>query len=632
MLKNAIIKTDFSNNTRFYACDFETTTSSIAKDHTYVWSFAVDEIGEFQPEIFGAISDFFDFCGDPYRGIDKRMYFHNLKFDGEFILYEALRRGFRTAYVDGKMLQPRKLINNEMCYAISDMGQWYYIAFRYNNCLCEIRDSLKILPMTLEQIGKSFCKKYRKSTMEYDDKASLHDCTQEDIDYIKNDVLVLSEALDNILQLHGQESKFGKLQSLTIGAACFQHFKQTNYGENKNIEIHLEKEALDMQETGVPDQDAYIRRGYRGGYCYVNPKYKGKLINKKGFTADVNSLYPFVMCGEYSGFSLPYGKGRFYKGKPEEKYIENDSYYFYVRIRTAFKIRKGFVPTIQVKHSFMFSQTEYLTSSAVHDPKNEKPFGKPMEIELTLSKDDYILFCQHYQILKIEHLDYILFMTGKGICDEYIKFFEKVKVEATESGNKGERTQAKLFSNNLYGQFAKSRNSSFKLADLGADGSAHYAYIEAYDKKPINIAIGAAITAHARFYQINTIQDNFDRFIYSDTDSLHCIGNPADFVGRIHESSYGAYKIENTWKRGIFVRQKTYIEECDPAGYLCESCRTHCNWNICCAGMTERQKNYFRKNHQFEDFKPGLFIPGGKLLPMRVPGGVILTEVDFTLK
>ena len=94
MLKNAIIRTDFSKNTRFYACDFETTTSSIAKDHTSVWSFAVDEIGEFQPEIFGGISDFFDFCGDPYRGIDKRMYFHNLKFDGEFIIYWCLTHGF----------------------------------------------------------------------------------------------------------------------------------------------------------------------------------------------------------------------------------------------------------------------------------------------------------------------------------------------------------------------------------------------------------------------------------------------------------------------------------------------------------------------------------------------------------
>ncbi len=619
MFHNHIKQSDFTKDLRFYACDFETTTASIAKDHTNVWSFAYDEIGEFKPEIKGSISDFFDFCGDPFTGVNKRLYFHNLKFDGEFILYEALQRGFKNAYADGKMLKPANILNNELSYAISDVGQWYYIAFRYNNCLVEIRDSLKILPMTLQQIGRSFCNKYKKSTMDYDNKASLEDCTTEDIEYIKNDVLVLSEALDNLLQLHGQESKFGKLQALTIGSACYQQFKNTNYGENKNIEIHLEKQILDMNVTGVPDADAYIRRGYRGGYCYVNPKYKGKILNKKGFTADVNSLYPFVMCSQYSGFSLPYGKGVFHTGRAEEKHIENDSYYFYCRIRVAFKIKKGYVPTIQVKNSFMFSQNEYLTTSAVHDPKTEKPIGRPQEIEITLSKDDYILFIEHYQILSIEYLDYILFMTAKGVCDEYIKFFERVKVEATETGNTGERTQAKLFSNNLYGQFSKSRNSSFKLAEI-ENGTTRYTYIEAYDKKPVNIAIGACITAHARFYQIQTIQNNIDRFIYSDTDSLHCIGDPEDFVGETHESRYGAYKIENTWKRGIFVRQKTYIEENDD-GYL----------NICCAGMTDKQKEYFRNHHKFEDFKTGLFIPGGKLIPVRVPGGVILEEVDFTL-
>ena len=621
MLHNAIIQSDFQKDLRFYACDFETTTASIAKDHTSVWSFAYDEIGEFQPQIYGSIQDFFNFCGDPFLGVEKRLYFHNLKFDGEFILYEALHMGFSNAYQDGKMMKPKQLLNNEICYAISDMGQWYFIAFRYNNCLVEIRDSLKILPLTLKQIGKSFCKKYKKSEMEYDDKASLADCSASDIEYIKNDVLVLSEALDNLLQLHGQKSKFGKLQSLTIGGACYQQFKNTNYGENKNIEIKLHKEPLDMQQTGVPDMDAYIRKGYRGGYCYVNPKYKGKLIKGPGFTADVNSLYPFAMCSEYSGFSLPYGKGVFKTGKPEQKYIDSDSYYFYLRIRCAFRIKPGYVPTIQVKHSFMFAQNEYLTSSAVHDPKTEKPFGKEMEIELTLSKDDFILFCEHYRILKIEYLDYILFMTAKGICDDYIKTFEKIKVEATEAGDLGERTLAKFYSNNLYGQFAKSRNSSFKVGELGDDGATHYSYIEAYDKKPINIAIGAAITAHARFYQINTIQANFKRFLYSDTDSLHCIGDPSDFVGEVHDSRYGAYKIENTWKRGIFVRQKTYIEE-----------NMDGNYNICCAGMTSRQKDYFRKNHAFEDFKPGLFIPGGKLVPVRVRGGVILQEVDFTLK
>lgn len=622
MLHCGIIQSDITADQRYYACDFETTTASISEEETHVWSFAYDEIGVFDPQIYGSINDFFEFIGDPFYGVKKRLYFHNLKFDGEFILYEALRRGIRTAYENGHMLKSRQIINNEMIYAISDTGQWYFITIMYNNCTVEIRDSLKLLPMTLKQIGKSFCTRYKKSEMEYDEKSSLADCSPSDLEYIKNDVLVLSEALDNILQLHGQSSPFGKVQSLTIGGACYQHFKTTAYGENKNIAIGLQNTALDETFTGVSNMDSYIRRGYRGGYCYVNSKYKNKVINKPGFTADVNSLYPFSMCSEYSGFTLPYGKGVYHLGAPEQKYIESDSYYFYIRIRVSFTLRRGYVPTIQVKNSFMFAQNEYLTSSAIHDPKTEEPTGKPKQIEITLSKDDYILFTRHYRILKIEYLDYILFMTASGVCDDYIKFFEKIKVEATKAGNLGARTLAKLFSNNLYGQFAKSLNSSFKVAEIDeTTGATSYTYVEEYEKKPVNIAIGACITAHARRYQIETIQNNYTRFIYSDTDSLHCIGDPSEFVGAVHDTRYGAYKIESTWKRGKFVRQKTYIEEFNDGFY-----------NICCAGMTEKQKDIFRQNHDFNDFAPGLVIHGGKLLPKRVKGGIILQEVDFTLK
>lgn len=635
MKYNPIISSDVSKDIRYYACDFETTTDKIAEDHTEVWSFAFDEIGTFEPQIMGSIDDFFNFIENPFYGIKKRLYFHNLKFDGEFILYEALRRGIKTAYVNGHMLKQKNLINNEMIYAISDVGQWYFITFMLNNITIEIRDSLKLLPMTLKQIGKSFCKKYQKSEMNYDNKRSLKDCSKEDIAYIKNDVLVLSEALDYILQLHGQKTEFGKIQSLTIGGACFQNFKNTNYGENSNICIKLEKAELSKSESGSDNMDEYIRNGYRGGYCYVNPKYKGKIIEQSGYTADVNSLYPFVMCSEYSGSAFPYGKGIYYKGKPEEKYIENESYYFYIRIKVAFVVRSGYVPPIQVKNSFMYAQNEYLTSSAIHDPKNEKPTGKPKEIEITLSKTDYILFIQHYKIISIQYLDYILFTTAKGICDEYIKEFEKIKINATENKNTGERTLAKLFSNNLYGQFAKSNNSSFKLAVMEDSEELNYTYIEEYEKKPVNIAIGASITAYARYYQIQTIQNNLKNFIYSDTDSIHAIGNPDSFKGKIHDTQYGAYKIESVWNRALFLRQKTYIEQLivpENQKIYCENCKQHCNWNICCAGMTEQQKQFFREHHNFEDFETGLVIHGGKLIPKRVKGGIILKEVDFTLK
>lgn len=631
----AVKKNDIEKDLSIYACDFETTTGKISEDRTRVWSFALDPVGEYKPEIYGSIDDFWNFCGDVNRGLKKRLYFHNLKFDGEFILWSALNdMQFVTALDEsGSMRKPRFLIEKEIVYAISDMGQWYFIAFVYNGCRVEIRDSLKLLPLKLEQIGKDICTKYKKSDMNYDDKQSLEDCTESDIEYIKNDVLVLSEALDKILMLHDEKTPFGSVHSLTIGGACWQRFKETSYGEMKNISIHLDKTDLDTQTAGSSNMDEYIRKGYRGGYCYVNEKIEGKLIEQPGFTADVNSLYPFVMCNKYSGFVYPYGKGKYERGQVPEKMLNSDSYYFYARILVSFRIRPGYVPTVQKKKTFMFLSNLYLTSSQIYDSKEKKYVGRYQEIELTLAKDDYITFFEHYEILTFKPLDYIAFTTAAGICDQYIEEMARIKIEATKEGNKGVRTISKLFQNNLYGQFSKGDNSSFKLAEIDTETNATaYHYIEEHNKKVTNIAIGAAVTAHARFYQIKTIQENIERFCYSDTDSLHCIGDPSEFVGEIDSTKYGAYDIEQRWTRARFVRQKTYIEECIPAGTLCESCRSHCHWNICAAGMTEQQKQYFREHHKLEDFTDGLKIPGGKLQPKRIPGGVILREVDFTLK
>lgn len=623
MYYQSVQTNDIETNLRLYAADFETTTGAISSDSTRVWAFAYDEIGKFDPQIFGSISDFFDFCGNIDFGLKKRIYFHNLRFDGEFILYSALNDyGFRVAIdpVSGSMRKSKDLIENEIIYAISDTGQWYFIAFVYRGCKIEIRDSLKLLPLTLEQIGKSICTRYKKSAMNYDDKKSFEDCTESDIEYIKNDVLVLSEALDKMLCLHEEKTPFGAIHSLTIGGACWAMFKNTQYGEMKNIMIKLDEMAIPAN-TGYSNADEYIRQGYRGGFCYVNKEIENKEINKPGFTADVNSLYPFSMCTKYSGFVLPYGKGKFERGKVRDEWLSNDSYYFYARILVSFRLRPGFVPTVQKKHTFLFQDNIYLESSKAYNGKLKKYVGDYQKIELTLAKDDYILFFRHYEIFGFEPLDYIVFTTAGGLCDPYIEKMSEIKITATNEKNTGVRTIAKLFSNSIYGQFAKGKNSSFKIAEIGDDSALHFHTIDEYNKKVTNIAIGAAVTAHARFYQINTIQQNFSRFCYSDTDSLHCIGDPSEFVGRVDPTEYGAYDIENTWTRARFVRQKTYIEE-----------NTDGNWTICAAGMTPKQKEIFRENFDFNDFKPGLKITGGKLIPVHVPGGVILRDTDFTLK
>ena len=339
-------------------------------------------------------------------------------------------------------------------------------------------------------------------------------------------------------------------------------------------------------------------------------------------------------------------------GKPPEKLFESDAYYFYMRIRVSFILKDGFVPTIQKKNSFLFLQNAYLKCSKMMDFKTKDYVGNLTMIELTLTKDDFIVFQQHYIIKKIEYLDYIEFMTASELFDRYIEKFAKIKRESKGAV----RNLAKLFQNNLYGQMAKGTNSSFKKVsdrEFSLTGGLDFDIVQGNSKKVVNIAIGAAITAKARRYQIETIQNNYSRFVYSDTDSLHCIGRPEDFVGRIHDNEYGAYKIEATWKRAKYVRQKTYIEEWDQdqidrdileLAARCEKTGLDFNVesrryfdekeyiNICAAGMTPEQKKRFRIEYDFDDFRPGLTISGGKLKPVNVAGGVILTEVDFTIR
>lgn len=73
-----------------FTADFETAVWK--DDETWVWAWAVCEIGnEENLQIDNNIDSFIEFCK---KEKNASFYFHNLKFDGEFIIYWALTHGF----------------------------------------------------------------------------------------------------------------------------------------------------------------------------------------------------------------------------------------------------------------------------------------------------------------------------------------------------------------------------------------------------------------------------------------------------------------------------------------------------------------------------------------------------------
>ena len=47
--------------------------------------------------------------------------------------------------------------------------------------------------------------------------------------------------------------------------------------------------------------------------------------------------------------------------------------------------------------------------------------------------------------------------------------------------------------------------------------------------------------------------------------------------------------------------------------------------------LSDKEKKFVEKKRTIDDFKPGLIIPG-KLLPVHIPGGIVLADVDYTLR
>lgn len=641
----------------YYTADFETTVFP-GQEYTEVWSAAIVELGGSEDvKVFHSIADFFQFL----RSLpgNQCVYFHNLKFDGEFILsylidvlkYQKAADRVGSEDYEIKWKKEAEMPNETYKCSISDRGQWYTIIVRTRYKIIEFRDSLKLLPFSVKQIGQAFKTKHKKLEMVYTGRRYAGcKISDEEMAYIKNDVLVMREALD-FMRDQGHTS-------LTIGACCMQEFREI-YAKKLYEEFfpNMYNVALDKSVYGESNAGDYIRHAYKGGWCYLKRGCENVVYNH-GVTADVNSLYPSVMHSE-SGNRYPVKMPTFWSGNyiPEEAMAEHR--YFYVRIKTRFYVRDGYLPFIQIKGSWLYRGTECLESSDLVNRKTGEKSAYYRDLSgnvcdtrqtLTLTCTDYFLILEHYNLIDFEILDGCYFDAIPAIFDRYINKYAEIK-----KNSKGAmRTLAKLFLNNLYGKMAANIDSSFRVPFLNPDGSLTFLTMEEFDKKPGYIPIGAAITSYARNFTIRHAQNNYDRFIYADTDSLHLFGTADQVKGlKVHLVNFNCWKLESTWDYGLFIRQKTYIE------HVVEEDQEPIEqpyYNLKCAGMSEHCKNLFlescgipslsenekmnldndekeflKKKRTINDLRCGLKVPG-KLRPKHIAGGVVLESTTYELR
>ena len=577
---------------RRFTADFETNVSEV---DCRVWAYSICEIGNVDNFIYGnSIEDFIKWCANKKE--NYTLYFHNLKFDSEYIISYLLNNGYEV------IKDKKERRDKTFTTVITDMGQFYALEIyfevkKHKVNKVTIYDSLKLINKSVDDIAKDFDLPIRKLNLDYKRiRPEGYELQDYEIKYIQNDVKIMALALEILFKEN--------LNKMTIGSCALSSYrKMTKYFKTYFPELPFEI-----------DKD--IRQSYKGGFTYLNPIYKDLVVHDV-MVLDVNSLYPSVMAQ----FKLPHGMPMPFKGE----YKEDKFYPLYVQqLSCTFKLKEGMIPTIQIKNNLAFLPNEYVESS------NDEI------LTLTLTNIDLELFFKHYDVNIIAWHGGFKFQAVKGLFSNYIDYWTNNKIKAKKEGNKSLYQISKLMLNSLYGKMATNPIVRSKYPYLDEEGIVKYALYPEEIKKSLYIPVATFITSYARRKTIETSQTikdyttnkyGKDYYIYSDTDSIHMLKLPKEELKQfveVDKYELGKWDIEHDdIETAKFLRQKCYIE-----------IDTKHNKNVTVAGLPKKLAEYVT----IDNFKEGFSIlkedteKDHKLTYKHVKGGVLLVDTDFSIK
>lgn len=548
-----------------YTADFETTRRG---DRVAVWLADLCDMSTYEHMTYTSIDNMMAAIDH-----DMTLYFHNLKFDGAFLVDWLLNSGYEWTDV-----RPRRL--GEFTFLITDTGKWFSgCIYHKNGMTIKLYDSLKKIPLKVEQIAKAYKLPLLKGSIDYTaPRPEGYQPTEEEVAYIHNDTEIVARALN----LHFEQG----LTQMTAPADALMEIQKTVVDSYKKLGFQFFRQH--------PEADEFCRRAYVGGISWVNPLIEGREVGA-GMVFDVNSLYPYVM----RRYPYPvYYPVRMYSFPPPVGNL------WIAEFKLHCERIPGKLPTLRSG----FNWTDYFPTDMTRET-------------VVLTSVDYEMLHENYIVYECEFITgYMWRHSDDRLFEDFVSYWGARKEEHTD----GLRQIDKLMMNSGYGKFGANPKRGRKNAAMHPLG--YVAYPIKLDEKPgkcNNVAIAAFITAYARRELSRGIESSTG-FCYCDTDSVHLATYKNPVTGRVEYPTFdgdvdskriGAWKLESTFSRAKYLRQKTYIEEQRYNDYEVKAC-----------GMPENIKNMVT----WESFRMGASF-SGKLVPVIVPGGCELVERDFTI-
>lgn len=600
---------------------------------------------------FSTALEFFDYLAsinfnkgsnDPFL-----IYFHNLSFDGAFIICEMWDHVLTTDGQKFKIIRP------------SNSGNLYEVKFVYRGVPFVLRDSLALYNQKLEIIGENLSDSvrdqkglkhdYHKLVGQLDYnliKAGADDYTPEEKQYFWRDVEILRVLLWRHLKENVGRKRTLRTVKLSASSLAESYLKQTMDSKTKQIVFGKKDRGLfeNMEDY------KFIRRSYLGGFSHVEKREKGRLLGN-GFVIDKNSMYPSQMLA------------RKWPDVSSLTYISTDE--FWIKMFGNDKGAENLLIAEIGWKSFQLIDGQFPTL-----PRNLSTHGQDIESDKDLENDNLVLtnfdlywFFRNYSIDGFKLISCMAF--DRYVYDPfkiYIDYWGRKKEHARDDF---ERMNAKNYLNRVYGKFGQTpfirttdvlKNSFGYLEYYKDPESASKSEEELFfDKdgqsRAKNIAIATFVTARARDDLFKTIvkikKSKKMRYLYSDTDSLHVqiiddvlLNSLAglDFDGRkklyiklldgcdipFDDVKIGKWKIESDFKHAKFLRSKVYTEQ-----------NYDNSFNIKIAGITTVGRDHLKMlitNYGFDRFTfkhGGLILPSKQQLPVK--GGVKIVEMPKIL-
>lgn len=676
--------------------DFETCYTSELRENVRVWAWGLLDIqtGEYQDG--NDISTFMDRILT-----DKAVYdigFHNLKFDGSFIIPKLFKVGYK--YLPNADFMDKWSNGDDMgglfTHNITTMGQWFSIIIAKNSnvnkstpSFIHIWDTAKLFPNTKL---KELAVQYNTSVVKIEESQEFYErirpegyqMDEEERLYLKHDCIVLAEALNKQLE------RYGTIYRTQAGKA-FHFFKQSCTDEAGSLNYKQKYEGIQqwgvpkiegledyagailrrlpyavkrkVNESGVklidkfdyylPDYHTWldIKKSYTGGISYVNPHYIERSVNGDITVIDVNSMYPYCL----KAFPIPFGRFIKNEGEPD---MDKEGVWI-ACARVSFKLKSEHnLPCIQIKERY---GREWLRESTDYRKYGEEDMFN--EDVIFFTSVDYETYRENYEFTVHRWIYHYYFPNyankdGKAFIEPLYKakqnadnIMTRIKKEKPDMYKtdpeyiraKLDRTEAKILMNSAYGKhgtkyFLYSKDSVFTSPDEPVQYVAETKLSRDPDKEPSHYycPYAAFVTAYARRMLVTAWNTFGGRALYCDTDSIHFLGTPDDIpaeleslVDREKSGALGLWAIEDVFKKGRYIRSKSYIEV-KADGEACITCagatpeiKALMNWETFRVGFnawTEAEKQ--GKNPRDHS----------KLTPKQYPDGVALEPVNFEIK